>query len=46
VIAELGGEILEGTISKVEDGNIFAEFANPNPAVKPGLTAQMRIKLP
>jgi HlyD family secretion protein len=46
VIAELGGETLAGKVLKVEDGRIFAEFANPNPAVRPGLTAQMRIKLP
>ncbi|HYP09639.1 MAG TPA: HlyD family efflux transporter periplasmic adaptor subunit [Bryobacteraceae bacterium] len=46
VIAELGGETLTGKVSKVEGGAITAEFANPNPAVKPGLTAQMRIKLP
>ena len=46
VIAELGGETLQGAISKVEDGKITATFANPDPAVKPGLTAQMRIKLP
>jgi HlyD family secretion protein len=46
VIAELGGETLQGTVSKVEAGRITADFANPNPAVKPGLTAQLRIKLP
>ena len=46
VIAELGGETVQGTVTKTEDGKIIAGFANPNPAVKPGLTAQMRIKLP
>ena len=46
VIAELGGETLNGTVSNVEGGTITAEFANPNPAVKPGLSAQMRLKLP
>ena len=30
---------------KVEDGKVTVEFANPNPLVKPGLTAQIRIKL-
>jgi multidrug resistance efflux pump len=46
LIAELGGEPLDATVSKVEGGTITANFANPDPVVKPGLTAQMRITLP
>lgn len=46
VVAELGGETLQGTVLQVDQGRIVADFANPNPAVKPGLTAQIRIKLP
>jgi HlyD family secretion protein len=46
VIAELGGETLQGTIKELGEAKIIAEFANPNPAVRPGLTAQMRIKIP
>ena len=38
---------LRSHVSEIlEEGKITAEFANPNPAVKPGLTAQMQIKLP
>ena len=44
-IAEMGGETLEGVIAKVENGKITVQFANPNPEIKPGLSAQIRIKL-
>lgn len=44
-VAELGGELLEGTVVKIENGKITIEFGNPNPAIKPGLTAQVRIRL-
>jgi multidrug resistance efflux pump len=45
LIAEMGGEILQGAVAKVEDGKIVVEFPSPNPLIKPGLTAQIRIKL-
>jgi HlyD family secretion protein len=45
LIAEMGGEILQGAIAKVEDGKIIVEFPSPNPLIKPGLTAHIRIKL-
>lgn len=44
-IVEMGGESLEGTVTKLEEGRITVQFANPNPQIKPGLTAQIRIKL-
>ena len=44
-IVEMGGELLQGSVLKVEDGKITIEFANPNAMIKPGLTAQIRIKL-
>ena len=44
-LAEMGGELLQGTVLKAENGKVTVEFANPNALVKPGLTAQIRIKL-
>lgn len=44
-IAEMGGEALQGSVLKIEDGKITVEFANPNVLIKPGLTAQIRLKL-
>ena len=45
-LAEMGGEMLQGSVIKVEGMTITVEFANPDPSIKPGLTAQIRIKLP
>jgi multidrug resistance efflux pump len=45
VLAEMPNDPLPGTITSVEGGRVTVEFANPNPAVKPGLTAQVRIRL-
>ena len=44
-IAEMGGEVLQGSVIKAENGKVTVEFGNPNPQIKPGLTAQIRIKL-
>jgi multidrug resistance efflux pump len=46
VLAEMGGEALQGTVLNIENGKITVEFANPNTQIKPGLTAQIRIKIP
>ncbi len=44
-VAEVGGEGLAGSVKDVKDGRVVVEFRNPSPAVKPGLTAQVVIKL-
>ncbi|HYZ85666.1 MAG TPA: efflux RND transporter periplasmic adaptor subunit [Bryobacteraceae bacterium] len=44
-VAELSGDALSGTVSKVENGHAVIEFANPLPEIKPGLTAQVAIKI-
>ncbi|HYI91932.1 MAG TPA: efflux RND transporter periplasmic adaptor subunit [Bryobacteraceae bacterium] len=44
-IVEMAGEILQGSVLKIEGDRVVIEFANPNPLIKPGLTAQVRIKL-
>lgn len=46
VLAELGGEALPGTVKSVQAGQVVAAFTSPNPAVRPGVTAEVRIKLP
>ncbi len=44
-VAEMAGEALSGTVREIRDDRVIVEFVNPNPAVKPGITAQVRIKL-
>jgi HlyD family secretion protein len=38
-----GGMI--GTVKSIEGAQVIVAFSNPNPAVKPGMTAQVRIKV-
>jgi len=45
-VAEQSNEALNGEIARVADGKVTILFLNPNPLIKPGLTAQVRIKLP
>lgn len=45
-VAEQSDEALNGEIARVADGKVTILFLNPNPLIKPGLTAQVRIKLP
>jgi multidrug efflux pump subunit AcrA (membrane-fusion protein) len=44
-VAESPDELLPGVVKKTEQGRVIIEFKNPNPAIKPGLSAQVRIKL-
>lgn len=44
-VAESPDDLLPGTVKNVADGKVTVEFANPNPAIKPGITAQIRIKI-
>jgi len=36
---------MPGRVSAVEQGRVIVSFANPSPAVKPGMTAHVRIRL-
>lgn len=45
-VSEQANEPLNGEIARVADGKVTVLFLNPNPLIKPGLTAQVRIKLP
>jgi HlyD family secretion protein len=36
---------IAGTVREIKDGRVIVDFTSPTPAIKPGLTAQVRIKL-
>jgi HlyD family secretion protein len=44
-VAEQPGETLPGTVKSTDQGKVTVEFANPNPLIRPGLTAHVRIVL-
>jgi multidrug resistance efflux pump len=44
-VAEIPGEGLPGKVREIKSGQVVVEFVSPSPAVQPGLTAQVRIKL-
>jgi multidrug resistance efflux pump len=46
ILAEFASEQLNAEISRIEDGKVFVIFGSPDPAIKPGITAQVTIKLP
>jgi len=45
LLAEAPGEGLPGFVKMVAADEVVIEFTNPTPAVRPGLTAQVRIRL-
>jgi multidrug resistance efflux pump len=44
-VAELGGLPIEGKIRSAEKGELVVEFSSPDAAVRPGLSAQVRVPL-
>jgi multidrug resistance efflux pump len=38
-------DLLPGKVASVEEGKVVVQFANPSPLVKPGHTAQVRIRV-
>lgn len=46
ILAEFASEPLSAEITRIENGKVYVLFGSPDPAIKPGLTAQVRIKLP
>ena len=44
-VAEMPGESLQGTVKAVSGGQAIVEFASPSTLIKPGLSAQVTIKL-
>lgn len=44
-VAEIPGEGLPGKVKAVRGADVTVEFVNPTPAIRPGFTAQVLIKL-
>jgi membrane fusion protein (multidrug efflux system) len=36
---------IQGTLREIKDGEVFIDFKSPLPAIKPGMTAQVKFKL-
>jgi len=45
VIAESANDNIEGKIKEIKDNKVIVEFLSPSPAIKPGLTARVKLKL-
>ncbi|MEO8131568.1 MAG: HlyD family efflux transporter periplasmic adaptor subunit, partial [Bryobacteraceae bacterium] len=45
VIAEAANDIYPGTVKSVGKGSVVVGFTNPNPQIRPGLSAQIRIRV-
>ncbi|HET8547878.1 MAG TPA: biotin/lipoyl-binding protein [Bryobacteraceae bacterium] len=43
-VAERAGDSLPGSVKALDQGKVVVEFANPDPLIKPGLTAHVRIR--
>jgi len=46
LVAEVPGDGIPAKIRSIEDNRVTVEFASPNPAVRPGMSAVIRLKLP
>lgn len=44
-VAELPGQALPGKVREVKESSVIVEFTSPDPSIKPGLTAQVVLKL-
>jgi HlyD family secretion protein len=44
VLVDQGGEGMPGTVKSIQGAQAIVAFTSPNPAIKPGMTAQVRIK--
>jgi multidrug resistance efflux pump len=44
-VADLPNEALPGQVKKIENGQVTVEFTSPTTVIKPGATAQVKIKL-
>src|SRR5262249_44041327 len=43
-LPDQGSDAMPGTVKAVQGDHVVVEFTNPNPAIKPGMTAQVQIK--
>jgi multidrug resistance efflux pump len=46
LVADLGGEAIPGTIKEVTEARTLVAFTSPNAGIKPGMTAQVKLKPP
>jgi multidrug resistance efflux pump len=46
ILGEFASEPLTAEISRIDQGKVVVLFGSPDPAIKPAVTAQVRIKLP
>jgi multidrug efflux pump subunit AcrA (membrane-fusion protein) len=46
ILAENASEPLRAEISRIEEGKVYVLFGSPDPSIRPGLSAQVRFKLP
>jgi multidrug resistance efflux pump len=44
-LAELGNEPIPGSVREVKGNQVLVEFTSPSPAIRPGLTAQVTIRI-
>ncbi|MDZ4802871.1 MAG: efflux RND transporter periplasmic adaptor subunit [Bryobacteraceae bacterium] len=46
IIADIPNEAIPGVVSSVEKGRVVIDFSTPTPIVKPGHSAQVRLRIP
>jgi multidrug resistance efflux pump len=46
LIADIPNEAIAGVVSKIDKGRVTIDFTTPTPIVKPGHSAQVRLRLP
>ncbi len=44
-LAEMSNEPVQASVREVKGTQVFVEFTSPNPAIRPGLTAQVTIRI-
>jgi HlyD family secretion protein len=44
-VAEMPNEAIPGTVREIKEGRVIVDFTSPTPAIRPGVTAQVYIKL-
>src|SRR5581483_4294985 len=45
IVADMASEGLQAAVKEVQGSTVTVAFTSPNPVVKPGMTAQVRIRL-
>jgi multidrug resistance efflux pump len=45
LVLDLHGAGMAGTVKEIKDGQVIVEFTSPVPAIKPGMRADVRLKL-